>query len=155
MLSDGLLNQLGSAEFFFNNVIEGLGEDQAGFAPAEGMMTLAQQVAHTAHTIDWFIEGMFESFDENWDAHEAKVRSVTTWAEATEWLRTSFENARVAITGRLDDELRERLPPGAIMGNAPRYVVMGALVDHTAHHRGSIATYLRVMGRDVPLPYGD
>jgi hypothetical protein len=38
---------------------------RSNVAPAEGMLTTAQQVAHVAHTIDWFFEGAFraEGFD--------------------------------------------------------------------------------------------
>ena len=41
------------------------------FRPQEDMMTAAQQVAHTAQTLDWFIEGAArpEGFDLDFEKH--------------------------------------------------------------------------------------
>ena len=46
-------------------------EADSQFRPHEGMMTVAQQVAHTAQTLDWFIEGASrpQGFDLDFEAH--------------------------------------------------------------------------------------
>ena len=47
----------------------------------------------------------------------------------------------------------EPLPPGPIMGGLPRLAVFGALTDHTAHHRGALSVYARLLGKVPPMPY--
>ena len=46
-------NQLLSSKDFFERSTRVLDEADSGFRPREGMMTVAQQVAHTAQTLDW------------------------------------------------------------------------------------------------------
>ena len=58
-LAQQALIELKSAHEYFNRSTRNLTEDHSTFVPAEGMMSAAQQVAHVAHTIDWFLEGAF------------------------------------------------------------------------------------------------
>jgi hypothetical protein len=51
-------NQLLASKNFFERSTSVLEERDSEFRPAEGMMTAAQQVAHTAQTLDWFVEGV-------------------------------------------------------------------------------------------------
>jgi len=41
------------------------------------------------------------------------------------------------------------------MGGEPRAAVVGAIVDHMAHHRGALSVYARLLGYAPPIPYGD
>ena len=50
-------NQLLASKDFFDRSTRVLDEADSGFRPKEGMMTVAQQVAHAAQTLDWFIQG--------------------------------------------------------------------------------------------------
>ena len=50
-------NQIRASKKFFERSTRVLDEADSEFRPKEGMMTVAQQVAHTAQTLDWFIEG--------------------------------------------------------------------------------------------------
>ena len=52
-----LSQQLKNTQEYFARSTRCLVDDDESFAPAEGMMTVAQQVAHVALTIDWFFEG--------------------------------------------------------------------------------------------------
>jgi uncharacterized damage-inducible protein DinB len=151
------LTALSSAQEFFNRSTRNLTEEHSTFAPAEGMMTAAQQVAHAAQTIDWFIEGAFrpEGFDTNWEAHAKVVNSYTSLAAARAWFDKAVAAAKAAIAAKSDAELMQPLPPGPIMGGAPRMAIFGALTDHTAHHRGALTVYARVKGIVPPMPYMD
>ena len=53
------------------------------------------------------------------------------------------------------EEWAANLPPNPIMGESPRFVIIGALVDHTAHHRGALTVYARLRGKVPPMPYGE
>jgi uncharacterized damage-inducible protein DinB len=39
------------------------------------------------------------------------------------------------------------------MGGAPKRAVISGIVDHTAHHRGSLAVYARLRGKVPTMPY--
>jgi uncharacterized damage-inducible protein DinB len=41
------------------------------------------------------------------------------------------------------------------MGGLPRHSVVSALMDHTAHHRGALTVYARLLGKVSPMPYMD
>lgn len=155
MLADGLINKIDSTEAFFEKTLSAAQEEHGKFCPKEGMFTLAQQVAHVAQTVEWFVEGMFAKtgFDTEFDPLEAKVREVSSLKDAKKWLKEAFEKARDVIEKSDDDQLKDRIAPGPIMGGVPRYIAIGAMSDHTAHHRGSIAVYLRLLGVEPEMPY--
>ena len=58
-LAQQAVAELDSVLDFFNRSTRNLQEAQSGFTPAPGMMTAAQQIAHAAQTIDWFVDGAF------------------------------------------------------------------------------------------------
>jgi uncharacterized damage-inducible protein DinB len=49
-------------------------------------------------------------------------------------------------------ELDELLPEG-IMSGLPKRAILHGMADHTAHHRGSLAVYARMLGKVPPMPY--
>jgi uncharacterized damage-inducible protein DinB len=149
------LNELMSAQEYFNRSTRNLTEAHSAFTPAPGMMTTAQQVAHVAHTIDWFVEGAFrpEGFDQNWEEHAKIIAGYTSLAKAREWFERAVAAAKVKIEASSDADLLAPLPPGPIMGGAPRMAIFGAINDHTAHHRGALTVYARLNGVVPPMPY--
>ena len=92
---------INSAHEFFNRSTRNLTEAEATLRPAPGMMTAAQQVAHAAQTIDWFMEGAFrpEGFDLDFEAHARAVEGVTTLADARGWTVNDVTN-RLAVVRR-------------------------------------------------------
>jgi uncharacterized damage-inducible protein DinB len=150
------LMELNSAHEFFNRSTRNLTEDISTFAPTEGMMTTAQQIAHAAQTIDWFMEGAFrpEGFDMNFEEQMKRSGAYTSVAAAKEWFEKAVANARTVIGSKSDEQLMAPLPPG-IMGGMPRVAVIGAINDHSAHHRGALTVYARLKGIVPPMPYMD
>ena len=147
--------ELDNIEKFFNTSTKELTEDLSTFSPAEGTMTASQQVAHVAQTIDWFIEGAFrpESFDMDFEAHAKAIEGYTSLAAAREWFAKSIANAKTVLGSKSDAELMTPMPEGPIMGGAPRYAIVSALTDHTAHHRGALTVYARLNSKVPPMPY--
>lgn len=121
------------------------------------MMTTAQQVAHAAQTIDWFVGGAFDpaGFSLDFEADMAQVKTCTSLDAARAWFEKAVAAAKLAFGGQTDDVLLAPLPAGPIMGGAPRFAVIGAIADHTAHHRGALTVYARLNGLVPPMPYGD
>jgi uncharacterized damage-inducible protein DinB len=147
--------ELQSAHEYFNRSTRSLTEAHSTFAPAEGMMTAAQQVAHVAHTIDWFLEGAFrpEGFDLNWEEQAKVVGRYTSLEQARAWFERAVGSAIAKAASLSDAELLAAMPAGPIMGGAPRMAIFGAITDHTAHHRGALTVYARLNGIVPPMPY--
>lgn len=141
-------------EFFLRST-RCLQEEHSGYAPAEGMLTVAQQVAHAAHTLGWFQEGAFrpEGFDMDFEAHAREIHAVTSLTEAREWFSNATDELANFLAGRTDEELKAPIAPGPILGGLPREQIAGALNDHTAHHRGALTVYSRLLGLTPPMPY--
>ena len=156
-LAQNALTELDSAHQFFVRSTRSLVESHSTFAPAPGMMTAAQQVAHAAHTIEWFIEGAFrpEGFDTNWEAHATVVNGYASLTAARAWFDRSIAKAKATVATTTDAALLVPLPAGVGMGGAPRLAIFGAITDHTAHHRGALTVYTRLQGLVPPMPYMD
>ncbi len=154
-LAQQAIAELTNAHEFFNRSTGSLTEAHSGYAPAEGMMTAAQQVAHAAQVIDWFMEGTFrpEGFDMDFEEHIKRVLAVESMAAARAWFEKSVANAKTVLAGKSDADLMAPLPAGPIMGGAPRMAVISAINDHTAHHRGALAVYARMNKIVPPMPY--
>ncbi|HYG62566.1 MAG TPA: DinB family protein [Thermoanaerobaculia bacterium] len=152
-----LVAELRSAKEFFDRSTRCLTEEDSSFAPAAGTWTVAQQVAHAAQTVDWFLEGAFrpEGFDTNWDEHQKQVARVQSLGEARAWLEAAFARAIEVLGARTPEELAQPLPADGIMGGAPRFAIVSAISDHTAHHRGALTVYSRLLGRVPAMPYMD
>ncbi|MDX2474321.1 MAG: DinB family protein [Candidatus Krumholzibacteria bacterium] len=132
-------------------------EDDSQYAPTPAQFTVAQHVAHVAQTIDWFIEGGFrdEGFDLDFAAHQIKVRETTSLATAFSWLARSVDGAADVLANKTQEEMMAPIAAGPIMGGEPRAAIIAAIAEHTAHHRGSLAVYARVLGYSPPMPYMD
>ncbi len=151
-----MIAQLKAAKKFFDRSTECLTEDDSTFAPAEGMMTAAQQVAHVAQTVDWFMEGAFQrsdGFDMDFEKHIAEVMKIDSLAAARSWADRAFAAAEDVISARSAAELTQPLPEGPVMGGVPRFAVAGSIADHTAHHRGALTVYSRLCGHVAAMPY--
>jgi uncharacterized damage-inducible protein DinB len=149
-------NQLLASQDFFARSTRVLDEADSGFRPREGMMTAAQQVAHTAQTLDWFVEGASrpEGFDLDFEKHAKSLESVTSLAAARQALETAYAKAIGFFRSHSPEDLARPLPPGPVMGGQPISDIVWAMVEHTAHHRGALTVYSRELGKVPPMPYG-
>jgi uncharacterized damage-inducible protein DinB len=141
---------------FFERSTSVLSEADSGFRPREGMMTVAQQVAHTAQTLDWFIDGASrpEGFDLDFEKHAKALEALTSLAAARQMLAAAYANAVQFLRSRSAEDLARPLPPGPVMGGAPVTDIVWSMVEHSAHHRGALTVYARELGKVPPMPYG-
>ncbi len=142
---------------YFSRTCSVFQEKDARFAPTPSQFTVAQQVAHVAQTIDWFVEGAFrpQGFDLDFAAHQAAVRRVESLSEAFTWLARSIDAAAADIGRRSEAEMAAPIAAGPIMGGLPRAAIIGAITEHMAHHRGALSVYARLLGYAPPMPYAD
>lgn len=150
-----MLGQLGAMKEYFDRSTRLLEEADSAMTPKEGMFTAAQQVAHTAQTVEWFVRGAFspDGFDLNFEGMDKAVRAVTSLTAARAWMDRACAEAKAAVESHAEADWAVTLPPGPIMGGLPRSSIFGALTDHTAHHRGALTVYTRLLGKVPPMPY--
>ncbi len=148
-------NQLLASKDFFDRSTRVLDEADSGFRPREGMMTVAQQVAHAAHTLDWFVEGASrpEGFDLDFEKIGKVLEGVTSLTAAREWMEKSYATAIQFLRSCSAEDLARPLPAGPVMGGQPVSDIVWAMVDHTAHHRGALTVYSRELGKVPVMPY--
>src|ERR1700688_1412469 len=121
-LAQQAVAELSAVHEYFNRSTRNLTETHSKVTPAPGMMTVAQQVAHAAHKIDWFMEGAFrpEGFDTNFEAHAKVVAACTSLRAARTWFEKAVAAAKTTVAAKSDADLMAPLPPGPIMGGAPQ-----------------------------------
>jgi uncharacterized damage-inducible protein DinB len=155
-MKEDLIEQLKTQEKFFLNTISCLTEDDSAFKPQDEMYTVAQHVGHAAETVDWFLEGAFGSggFDMDFENYDERMKKYVSFDDCVEQFRNATANGIKNITEVNDSELTAPIE-GEIMKGAPKLAVVGAITDHTAHHRGALAVYARLLGKVPKMPYGD
>jgi uncharacterized damage-inducible protein DinB len=155
MQPDHLAKELLDSKEFFERSTRVLEEADSNFTPVQGTMTVAQQVAHAAITVDWFIEGASrpEGFDLDFEKHTKALENVKSLSEARGMLEKAYENAVQFIRSKSPEELERPLPPGPVMGGAPVSEIVWAMVEHSAHHRGALTVYSRLLGKTPLMPY--
>ncbi len=120
------------------------------------MLTVAQQVAHAAQSIEWFINAANNEakFDLDFETAHAEVREYTSFDKAVEWFNRASQKGIDLYNGMSEEEIMTPLPDNPIMGPVPKAALLGSITDHTAHHRGSLAIYARLLGKVPQMPYG-
>ena len=151
----GLATELRTSLKYIKATASAFDEDDAGFAPQPGLYTVAGHIAHAADSVEWFVEGAFgKGWNMDFGALIAAAKAVTSLKEANEWLDRAYATAIAAVESAPDEVLFAPIPDERIMRGAARAAIVGAIVDHTAHHRGSLAVYARLVGKEPPMPYG-
>ena len=147
-LADQAVAELESTEQFFNRSTRSLTEEHSGVKPAPDVMTAAQQVAHAAQTIDWFIEGAFrrEGFDTNFQAHAKAIENCTSLTDARAWFAKAVAVAKATLSSKSNSELTAPIADGPIMGGAPRMAIISAVTPHAL--RRTFATEMFRAGCD-------
>jgi uncharacterized damage-inducible protein DinB len=154
-LSQTISQQLKASQDYFNRSTRVLEESDSEYCPSAGMMTAAQQVAHAAQTLDWFVLGASrpEGFDLDFEKHAKEVAAFKSLDAARKWLDESYGKSIAFFDSKQPEELEKPLPEGPVMGGLPISEVAWAMIEHTAHHRGALTVYSRMLGKVPVMPY--
>ena len=155
-LKSDALYEIETTRHFFHRSTRCLSEADSGFRATPETMTAAQHVAHTAQTIDWLREGMFDDrWDMDFEKGAAAVQAFTSLTAARAELDAAWGRLGARVEASSEEELGSQLADNPILGVRPRHSCIKALVDHTGHHRGALAVYARLAGKVPEMPYGD
>jgi uncharacterized damage-inducible protein DinB len=139
---------------FLMNVVEDFKPEHGDFAPLPEMFTVSQQIRHIAADVRWFQEGAFgKGFDLDFASMERQVRTPATLEQALAELNKAYDDFIEFLETLTERQLLAPLDENPILGTQPRYSVLYANADHTAHHRGALTVYLRLLGIKPKLVY--
>lgn len=145
--------EIETSQEFFERSTRVLREEDSSFAPTPDQYTVAAQVAHAALTIDWFLEGAFGSgFSMDFEEPDKQARAVTSLTAAREMLSAAYARAVKATEEHSDVAWTVEFPKDSLM-QGPKSVAVFGIVEHSAHHRGALTVYARLLGLKPLMPY--
>ena len=147
VMMDGVNNELEITK----KVLAAIPDDKSDFRPDPNARTAWELAWHLANTDVQFLDGIA---DLNFAmANPAEADKPKTVAELVTWYDANFKRAAAKVNALTPEQLAT---PLNFMGafNFPAVFYLGFLNNHSIHHRGALATYLRPMGSKVPSIYG-
>ena len=101
-----------------------------------------------------FVDGVFgpNPFRDDFEQMEQELNRCGGLAEARAWFERSYDRAVETFGNATPEQLEAPIQENPFF-NGPRHSAVGALSDHAAHHRGSLATYARLLGKTPKMPY--
>jgi len=132
-------------------VLAAVPEAKRDYRPDEHARTAWELAWHIANTDIQFMDGIADlNFKMETPADADKPKTV---AEVVEWYGNNCARALARVRAMTPQQLAT---PVNFMGifNFPAVFYLGFLNNHSIHHRGQLATYLRPMGAKVPSIYG-
>jgi hypothetical protein len=140
-------------------VLEQAPEGRRDFKPHERSMEFGYLCELVANIFSWI--GMAINMDEldiaPKDGPKYKPAQLNTSAELVAALDKAVAQAREAIEKTTDEHLATKwklLAGGQVAMEQPRFEVIRDTFLHSAHHRGQMTVYLRLLGQKVPSVYG-
>jgi hypothetical protein len=169
---------------FFHRTTACFRPQDGGFRPRPDMLSVNGQILHVTAAMEFFLAGLVVSFDRlkpgPWVSRRGKGASWIglgtgfadmAWTEEATLDQEAIDDdasvrtALKAFDGTMDivcrvfaqftpEEMTSPLPRNPLDLRSPQHV-LDILLDHTAHHRGALAQYARLLGHDPSIPYFD
>jgi len=135
-------------------VLAAVKDDKRDYQPDPKSRTAWQLAAHLATADIWFIEcittGRFHFDPEQAKKQEAGFSNVN---DIVEFYKTTFPDKLNALKAMPAETMAETVDFFNMM-KMSRARWIGFANNHSIHHRGQLAAYLRAMGSKVPNIYG-
>jgi len=130
-------------------VIAAIPDTKSDYRPDPNARTAKDLAWHLVNTDIQFLEGIADlQFSMQSPEHKPQ-----TSAEVVAWYDENLKRTMERVAALTPEQL---LTPIEFFGvfNLPAVLYLGFLNNHSIHHRGELATYLRPMGSKVPAIYG-
>ncbi len=158
-MTEWFLTELESEAAKSRRVLEQLPTGKRDWKPHERSMALGYLSDLVANILSW--AGMAVTLDEldiaPKDGPKYKPAPLNTSTEFVAALDTAVAQAREALQQTTDAHLEtpwRLLAGGQLAFEQPRHHVIRDTFLHSAHHRGQMTVYLRLLGSKVPSVYG-
>jgi uncharacterized damage-inducible protein DinB len=129
-------------------VLAAVPEHKKDYRPDADARTAFSLASHIASSEVWFLNGIVKG--EFVREGEKKFGSV---AEIVAYYDKEFPAALAKVKALPPDKLAKVMPAFG-MFNLPAAAYLAFVNNHSIHHRGQLAVYLRPMGSKVPNIYG-
>ena len=150
LLTQVYLPQMQNERKTTRRVIEAIPLDKSGYRPDPVSKTALELAWHLASSECFFLNGVAAG---KFDRGGSMPENIKTSADVLKWYDENAPKATAAVTGLRGDALTRSIDfAGAF--NFPAIVYLGFMNNHSIHHRGQLAAYLRPMGGKVPGIYG-
>ena len=145
MMLDGLAREAETTR----KVIAAVPDAQSHYKPDPHARTAKELAWHIANTDIQFLDGIAD-LKFSMDSPEHKPESA---AEVAAWYAENIKRGAARVAGMTAEQLMTPVNFYNVF-NLPAVLYLGFLNNHSVHHRGELATYLRPMGSKVPSIYG-
>jgi uncharacterized damage-inducible protein DinB len=145
MMLDGIMREAECTK----KVIAAVPDAQSHYKPDPHARSAKELASHLASADIHFLDSIANlKFDMSEPEH--KPESV---AELVSWYDENVKRGVARVAAMTPEQL---MTPVSFFGvfNFPAVFYLGFLNNHSIHHRGELATYLRPMGSKVPSIYG-
>lgn len=145
MMLDGIAREAECTK----KVIAAVPDEKSDYRPDPHARTAKELAWHIANSDIQFLDGIAAmKFDMS-----APDQKPTTSAEVVAWYDENMKRGMQRVAAMTAEQL---MTPVEFFGvfNLPAAFYLGFLNNHSIHHRGELATYLRPMGSKVPSIYG-
>lgn len=145
MMLDGIQREAETTK----KVIAAVPDDRSEYRPDPHARTAKELAWHIANTDVQFLDGIA---DMKFTMESPETKPQTS-AEVVAWYDENMKRALARVAAMSAEQL---MTPVSFVGifNFPAVVYLSFLNNHSIHHRGELATYLRPMGSKVPSIYG-
>jgi uncharacterized damage-inducible protein DinB len=147
VMLDGVIRELEITK----KVLAAIPDAKAQYKPDPHARTAWELAWHLANSDVQFLDAIADlKFTMETPDEKDKPKTV---AELVEWYDKNFKRAAGRVRALTPEQLAT---PIDFMGifNLPAVSYLGFLNNHSIHHRGALATYLRPMGSKCPSIYG-
>jgi len=147
IMLDGVTRELETTK----KVLAAIPDAKAQFQPDPHARTAWDLAWHLANTDVQFLDGIAD-LEFKMETPEEKDKPKTV-AELVDWYDKNFKRAADRVRAMTPQQLTTPIEFFGVF-NLPAVSYLGFLNNHSIHHRGQLATYLRPMGAKCPSIYG-
>ena len=130
-------------------VIAAVPDAKSDYRPDPKARTAKELAWHLANSDIQFLDGIA---DLNFNMETPEHKPETT-AEVVAWYDENVKRGIARVEAMTGEQLTKPVNFFGVF-NLPSVAYLGFLNNHSIHHRGELATYLRPMGSKVPSIYG-
>jgi len=145
MMLDGIQREVDITK----KVIAAVPNDRSDYRPDPHARTAKELAWHIANTDVQFLDGIA---DMKFTMESPETKPQTS-AEVAAWYDENMKRGLARVAAMSAEQLMTPVSFAGIF-NFPAVVYLSFLNNHSIHHRGELATYLRPMGSKVPSIYG-
>jgi len=135
-------------------VLSAVSTGNRDYKPDAKSRSAFQLASHMAVADNWFLQSIIDGkFEFNQEASAKAESQFKSADEIAEFYRKTVPEKLKALRAIPADKLAAEVDFFGFM-KAPRASFLAMAQNHSVHHRGQLAAYLRAMGSRVPSIYG-